>query len=320
MRTTIAVVVATHDRPARLAQLLRALAEQERPADEVVVVADGSPASTAAVLAAERARGTLPLRMIERRVQGGPATARDDGWRATEAELVAFTDDDCAPTPGWLAAVERAALADPGAFVQGRDAAQPGGARDPWPVLAHDLRGRARPRVPDLQHRLPRGRCSSAIDGFDIATFGREPGGEDCDLAWRAIEAGARPVFAPDALVRHAVDDLGPLGKLRARGALDDADDRLRPPPRAAPAQLPLRDLLEGDPLAALPRPDRARRCRPAGTRCAPGSPYPYLRDVWARGRVEGGGPLLAPYFVLHDLVEVAAVARAAVRTRTPML
>ena len=35
---------------------------------------------------------------------------------------------------------------------------------------------------------------------------------------------------------------------------------------------------------------------------------------------VEGGGPLLAPYFVLHDLVEIAAVARAAVRTRTPML
>ncbi len=68
VRTTIAVVVATHDRPARLARLLRALAEQERPADEVVVVADGSPASTDAVLAAERARGALPLRTIARPV------------------------------------------------------------------------------------------------------------------------------------------------------------------------------------------------------------------------------------------------------------
>ena len=47
---------------------------------------------------------------------------------------------------------------------------------------------------------------------------------------------------------------------------------------------------------------------------------YPYLRDLWARGKVEGGGPLLAPYFVLHDLVEVTAVARASVRTRVPML
>ncbi len=129
MSTTIAVVVATHDRPARLAQLLRALAEQERPADEVVVVADGSPASTEAVLAAERARGTLPLRTISRPVSAGPATARDEGWRASDAALIAFTDDDCAPTPGWLGAMEFAALANPGCFVQGRTAAEPGGAR-----------------------------------------------------------------------------------------------------------------------------------------------------------------------------------------------
>ena len=41
---------------------------------------------------------------------------------------------------------------------------------------------------------------------------------------------------------------------------------------------------------------------------------------MWARGKVEGGGPALAPYFVAHDLIEVGAVARAAVRNRTPML
>jgi hypothetical protein len=35
---------------------------------------------------------------------------------------------------------------------------------------------------------------------------------------------------------------------------------------------------------------------------------------------VEGGGPLAAPYFVLHDLVEMAAAARGAVRYRTPVL
>ena len=47
---------------------------------------------------------------------------------------------------------------------------------------------------------------------------------------------------------------------------------------------------------------------------------YPYLKNVWARGRLEGGGPFLAPYFMLHDLIEVGAVARAGIRTRTPML
>ena len=70
----------------------------------------------------------------------------------------------------------------------------------------------------------------------------------------------------------------------------------------------------------AVPGADRPRCCRPAGTRCAPGSPTRTCATSGRAGKVEGGGPLLAPYFVLHDLVEVAAVARAAVRTRTPML
>ena len=47
---------------------------------------------------------------------------------------------------------------------------------------------------------------------------------------------------------------------------------------------------------------------------------YPYLRQLWARGRRDGGGPLLAPYYALHDLIEMIAVARAAARTRTLML
>jgi hypothetical protein len=47
---------------------------------------------------------------------------------------------------------------------------------------------------------------------------------------------------------------------------------------------------------------------------------YPYLRQLWARGRRWGGGLGLAPYYVLCDLVEIWAVARAALRTRTPML
>jgi GT2 family glycosyltransferase len=40
------------------------------------------------------------------------------------------------------------------------------------------------------------------LDGFD-ERFGF--GGEDTDLAWRAIEAGVEPGFAADALVWHAV-------------------------------------------------------------------------------------------------------------------
>src|SRR5690606_30571680 len=38
----------------------------------------------------------------------GPAAARNVGWRAARCEVVAFTDDDCIPDPGWLAAGTRA--------------------------------------------------------------------------------------------------------------------------------------------------------------------------------------------------------------------
>ena len=52
------------------------------------------------------------------------------------------------------------------------------------------------------------------VGGFDEETFS-VPGGEDCDLARRCFAAGADAVFAPDALVHHAVHELGPMGKLR---------------------------------------------------------------------------------------------------------
>ncbi len=32
----------------------------------------------------------------------GPAAARNAGWRAAQGAIIAFTDDDCIPAPGWL--------------------------------------------------------------------------------------------------------------------------------------------------------------------------------------------------------------------------
>ena len=318
MSTTIAVVVPTHDRPARLAQLLRALAEQERPADEVVVVADGSPPSTEAVLAAERARGGLPLRTIARPVSAGPATARDGGWRASDAALIAFTDDDCAPTPGWLRAMEGAALANPGCFVQGRTVPNPVELPNLGPFSRTISVDALDPAFPTCNMAYPR-ELLERVDGFDTQTFGREPGGEDCDLAWRAIEAGGRPPSAPRRSSTTPSTTSGPLGKLRvaARWTTPMTAYARHPELRRRSFRFGIFwkqihwELFRALIALALPTRWHALRAWLA---------YPYLRDVWARGVVEGGGPLLAPYFVLHDLVEITAVARAAVRTRTPML
>ena len=116
------------------------------------------------------------------------------------APLVAFTDDDCRAAPGWLEAL-LAAGDRPGSFLQGRTAPDPderqllhGLARSidvPAPSGWFETCNMAYPR--ELLERL---------GGFDEAY---DFGGEDTDLAWRAIEAGAEPRFVEGALVWHAV-------------------------------------------------------------------------------------------------------------------
>ena len=56
------------------------------------------------------------------------------------------------------------------------------------------------------------------LGGFDEA-FGF--GGEDTDLAWRAIEAGASPRFVDEARVWHAVMSARPPGRASRRDALE---------------------------------------------------------------------------------------------------
>src|SRR5438045_3303997 len=105
---TLSVVVATHNRVDELERMLAGLLAQERRPDEVIVVDDGSTDSTAAALERHERASRLPLRVIRRPVAAGPATAREDGWRAAGGDLIVFTDDDCVPAPGWLVAAERA--------------------------------------------------------------------------------------------------------------------------------------------------------------------------------------------------------------------
>ncbi len=319
----VSVVVATHNRASQVGELLAGLRAQSLDPElfEVVVVDDGSTDDTLAVLAAAADQAGPRLRVLDRRVSEGPAAAREQGWRAARGALIAFTDDDCVPEPGWLEAGMAAGDGEL-VFVQGRT--------EP-PAGEFERLGRFdRPftrtiRVTELDPAFqtcnvfyPRA-LLERIDGFDTAAFGRDPGGEDSDLAWRAIEAGARPVFCDAAVVRHAINRLGPLGKLRVATRWTTPLQVYARHPEFRRAHFThrifwkhshyvfVRALL----AAALPR--RLRFL-------APWLVVPYLRHLLARGRVEGGGLLLAPFYVVHDLVEVVTVIRAAVRYRTPML
>jgi GT2 family glycosyltransferase len=277
---SVAVVVATRGRrPASLAALRASL---EGQADEVIVVEDSEGR--------------------------GPSWARNVGWRSASADLVAFVDDDCVASPWWLGAlVARAGEGD--VVVQGR--VEPAGAMEPF-SRSLEVRDGPGPWFQTANVLYPRS-VLQAVGGFDEEAFPYV--GEDTDLAWRAREAGASFVFAPDAVVRHDVARLGPVGALRFAFRWRDSVLLFKRHPELRRAALTKRVFWKGSHYLLvralftflLPR-------RLWGLAAWLWLPYAlHLVDRW---REEGGGPALAPWIALHDLVEVGAIARGAVKHR----
>ncbi|MDP9386123.1 MAG: glycosyltransferase, partial [Actinomycetota bacterium] len=235
------------------------------------------------------------------------------GWRAARAARIAFTDDDCEPAPGWLAALD--------------GISRPTGPRDvvfqgriePHPAERHRLGPFARtlevsgpgPWYPTANMLYPRG-LLERLGGFDEAF--PHPAGEDTDLAWRAQEAGASLAYTPQALVWHAVHDLGVGGCVRGAARWSSAVRVVARHPglrahlhhrifwKASHERL----LLAGAGLAL------ARRTR--GRSLVAVLPYATLR-----GRSPGALAAL-PGHVAVDAAEVAAMVHGSVRARTLLL
>jgi cellulose synthase/poly-beta-1,6-N-acetylglucosamine synthase-like glycosyltransferase len=102
----ITVLVPTYRRTSDLARCLEALACQTRRPDQVVVVFRENDEETVAWLAMEKAVGCLPLLKVAIDVPGQVA-ALNAGLNAVIGDIVAITDDDAAPRPGWVAIIEK---------------------------------------------------------------------------------------------------------------------------------------------------------------------------------------------------------------------
>lgn len=194
----VSVVVATHGRAELLPRLVAALESQDIASPfEVVVVDDASPDRTAEVLADLAERTPLDLHLVRRTVNGGPAAARNDGIAAARAPLVAFTDDDCVPSPAWLSAAVDAMGSQQRRVVVGRTEPDPTADEGPFSrtLRMHDATFLQTANV------LYRRDDLEAVGGFDASLRT----GEDTDLGMRVAATGAEVVFAPDALVHHDV-------------------------------------------------------------------------------------------------------------------
>jgi glycosyltransferase involved in cell wall biosynthesis len=109
---SITVVVPTHDRPALLRETLRAVAEQGYPGRlDTVVVFDRADADASLV----EEFPDLRVRVTANDHKPGLAGSRNTGILMSDADLVAFCDDDDVWLPGKLEAQVRALQAEPAA-------------------------------------------------------------------------------------------------------------------------------------------------------------------------------------------------------------
>jgi GT2 family glycosyltransferase len=195
----ITVVVPSHSRRLRLRWLLNALEEQTLDRDrwELIIATTNDKL---AEIVREHPVGARHVRPHA----PGPAAQRNAGWRAAQAPLILFTDDDCRTESDWVERMLAAAQAHPGAIVQGATRADP----YEWAVGSspHARTLEVVPPGPFAQtcNILYPKAVLEAIGGFDETFPG--PAGEDLDLAIRARQQGTEYVGEPEAVVYHAVE------------------------------------------------------------------------------------------------------------------
>ena len=212
----ISVIVATRNRSRQLADCLRALSAQTYPRDrfDVIVVNDGGDAPLAPTVATFRAH--LRLQLVEQ-TKGGPARARNTGAKYAAGALLAFVDDDCEPSPGWLAALQAHFQQYPDRAIGGRTVnALPGNAYSSASQLVvdyvyeHHAAARARngggaPAAPPFfasNNLAVPAALFAEVGGFDESF--PLAAGEDREFCDRWQAHGYRLLLAPDALVQHA--------------------------------------------------------------------------------------------------------------------
>jgi GT2 family glycosyltransferase len=209
MGANFSIIVPTRNRPERLLWCLEAMTALHYPREsfEVIVINDGGsmPPERRLALLAERIELTILTQE-----NAGPAQARNYGVQRARGEYLAFTDDDCAPAPEWLAALDQAFRVAPHALVGGRTVN----------ALDRNLCSEASQLLVEYLYRYYNGAFDRGANffasnnlavsaeafrelrGFD-SSF-RRAAAEDRDLCARWRLGGGGFHYAPDAVVRHA--------------------------------------------------------------------------------------------------------------------
>lgn len=198
----VTVVIPVCDNISGLQRLVTALRGMR-----IVVVDD---ASATPVQKSDLSSAHCDVEVIRHPCRKGPAAARNTGLQACATDFVAFLDSDVIPQRGWLEALlghfcdPAVALVAPRIVGFGQSDSLV--ARYEAVRSSLDLGLREAPVVPyGTVSYVPsaaiicRRSALTEVGGFDETL----QSGEDVDLCWRFIEAGARLRYEPVALVAH---------------------------------------------------------------------------------------------------------------------
>lgn len=215
-RPRITVIVCTRNRPDELDVCLEALDAQRYPSYDVLVV-DNASTGDETRRVAER-HGVRYAREARR----GLDRARNRGLEESTSPIVAYTDDDARPEPGWLEAIARGFSSPDVLGVTGL--VLPAELATGAQILFEDVYG-GMGKGFDQRIFTRRGRrmgyqpehfgvgCNMAFRREELARLGGfDPaldvgtatgGGGDLDAFQRLLEADGAVVYRPDAVVRH---------------------------------------------------------------------------------------------------------------------
>ena len=182
----------------RLDLCLAALGHQTFAGSREIIVADNnSPEGLAAVEAAVAGRARIVVATAS-----GAGPARNAGVAAAIGRVIAFTDSDCVPEPGWLAggvaAVAETTLAGGAMTVLSAFPGRLSPTEAFEAVFAFDNESYVRTKGFSVTANL-------FVPRSVFARVGPFPTGvsEDIEWCWRARDAGFALVYSPTAVVGH---------------------------------------------------------------------------------------------------------------------
>ena len=204
------VIIATHNRPEKLAETLSSLTRQDNEAGEfeIIVVDDGSKPP----VVIQGGDEFPPVVLV--RVEGlERSAARNRGAAVARGELLIFIDDDISVKPDFVAAHVRAHDEWPGALAVGAIRLPDEAMTTPFGRFRQKLERNAVPPTRGLTSI--RNFCTAAnmsisrdvflaLGGFD----GSITSGEDQDFALRHTARGGHIAFLPEADAVHRDDAL----------------------------------------------------------------------------------------------------------------